>query len=90
MNMCGEAQPAVSQTSWRETPDNKAFEDATLLVECALISRGEFMLCASHAVEIASTLDLLMVCFDARDPFLGDQKHTNSWSDLLHGEDLCT
>jgi len=69
-------------------PNNRAFEDATLLTECDLISEG--MLCASYTVEIALTIHLLMVCFDTWDPFLGDRRQTNSWLDFLHVEDLCT
>ncbi len=33
MNLCGEEQPAASQTSWRATPDIRALEAAILLVE---------------------------------------------------------
>jgi len=41
MKVCQEAQLATSQTSWRETPASSALEDATPLVEWALIRRGE-------------------------------------------------
>lgn len=70
MKVYREAQPAVSQTSWRETPSNRALEEATPLVKWALIRRGKGKLRASYAEEIASTIYLLIVCLDAGDPFL--------------------
>jgi len=86
MMVCGEAQPATSQTSRREASDSKALDDATPLVEWALISRGEGKLRASYAEEIASTIHLLIVCFETGEPFLS----TNSWFDFFQMQDLRT
>ncbi len=41
MNVCGEDQTAASQTSWRATPDIRAIEAATLLVEWDRTAIGE-------------------------------------------------
>jgi len=66
MKVCQEAQLATSQTSWRETPASRALEDATPLVEWALIRRGKGKLRASYTEEISSTiLYLLIVCLEA-------------------------
>lgn len=73
--MCGEAQPAVSQTSWREAPENRAFEDVTFLVECALISRGIGIPHTLYAIEIASTIHVLMVALMLGTPSWGTKAH---------------
>ncbi len=41
MNVCGEDQPAASQTSWRASPDIRAMEAAILLVEWDRTAIGE-------------------------------------------------
>ncbi len=76
--MCGEDQPAASQTSWRATQslistDIRALEAAILLVEWDRTAIGEGWLADSYASEMALTTHLLILCLDAGDPLLGGQ-----------------
>jgi len=69
--------------STRGAPLKSAWEEATPLVECALMLRGEGRPHTSYASEIASVTQWEIICFDAASPWRPAPKHTKSWLDFL-------
>ena len=66
--MDGVAHIADLQMSTRSTPLRKAVEDATALVECALIVHGRSMLASSYARRIVEIIQREILCEVTGDP----------------------
>ncbi len=90
LHMYSICEAFVTQISSRRTPLKRAWEEATLLVECAQMLRGEGRPRTSYSSKIASLTQWEILCFDVASPQRPAPKHTSNWGDFLQSLDRST